>query len=373
MSNLSKPESPPSPGRRTFIRQSTALLPLVSAWPQTVIAQPQTCTGARYKLIFASPYNSELWLSSPHMHQQLKHNIEDFSNGKICVEIRDKGSQGVGHDLAVQVSRGVIQGALLSVSNLSPIVPKLDILNIPFWAAESQAYLNLITSDLWQQQVTEQIRAQGDVAILLYHLPGARTLTSTRQYGKLLKTPSDIIDVVFRVPVSQVLRQFYQLCGTTPVQVAWHKAAMLAANKRFDALDPSVTGLYDGPNGLNQHIGAVSLINSVQDGWVSVINQRWLKSLPRKLRIAVWEGAEKTFVQHLSMARQAALYCQRGLLRNGATIYYPSADEMASWQEIGGYQRREWHATKVALLGKLSAFDAFVAATQVNNGLTFPT
>ncbi|WP_125716653.1 TRAP transporter substrate-binding protein [Pseudoalteromonas rubra] len=373
MSSLRNPPGPSSVGRRTFLRQSAALLSLLGTGLPAFSAQQQNCTGARHRLIFASPYDSDLWLSSPHMHQQLKYNIEDFSNGKICVEIRDKGQQGVGHELAVQVSRGAIQGALLSVSNLSPIVPKLDILNIPFWAAQSQSYLNLITSKLWQQQVSEQLRTQGELAILLYHLPGARTLTSTRQYGKLLKTPSDIIDVVFRVPASQVLRQFYQLCGTTPVPVAWKKAATLAANRRFDALDPSVTGLYNGPNGLNRHVGAVSLINSVQDGWVSVINQQWLKSLPRKLRIAVWEGAEKTFTQHLPVARQAALYCQRGLLRNGATIYYPSADEMAAWQEIGGYQRREWHATKVALLGKVSAFDAFVAATQVNNGLTFPS
>ncbi|MCG7535203.1 TRAP transporter substrate-binding protein DctP [Pseudoalteromonas sp. OOF1S-7] len=364
---------PSFPERRTFLRQSAVLLPLLGTGLPALSAQQQSCAGARHRLIFASPYDSDLWLSSPHMHQQLKHNIEDFSNGKICVEIRDKGQQGVGHELAVQVSRGAIQGALLSVSNLSPIVPKLDILNIPFWAAQSQPYLNLITSKLWQQQITDKILAQGKLAILLHHLPGARTATSTRQYGKVLKTPGDITDIVFRVPASQVLRQFYQLCGTTPVQVEWKKTAMLAASKRFDALDPSVTGLYNGPGGLNQHIGAVSMINSVQDGWVSVINQQWLNSLPRKLRIAVWEGAEKTFTQHLSMARRAALYCQRGLLRNGATIYYPSAAEMAAWQDIGGYQRREWHATKVALLGKVSTFDAFVAATQVNNGLTFPT
>ncbi|ALU44210.1 TRAP transporter substrate-binding protein [Pseudoalteromonas rubra] len=359
--------------RRAFLRQSIALLPLLGACLPSFSAQQQSCPDARYRMTFASPYDSDLWLSSPHMHQQLKHNIEDFSNGKICVEIRDKGKQGVGHELAVQVSRGTIQGALLSVSNLSPIVPKVDILNIPFWAAQPQSYLNLITSKLWQQQVSDQIRTQSKVAILLYHLPGARTLTSTRHYGKLLKTPSDIADVIFRVPASRVLRQFYKLCGTTPVQVAWKKAAMLAESKRFDALDPSVTGLYNGPNGLNRHIGGVSLINSVQDGWVSVVNQQWLTSLPRKLRIAVWEGAQKTFVQHLPMAHQAELYCQRGLLKNGATIYYPSADEVAAWQDIGGYQRREWYATKVALLGKASTFDAFVAATQVNNGLTFPT
>jgi hypothetical protein len=40
----------------------------------------------------------------------------------------------------------------------------------------------------------------------------------------------------------------------------------------------------------------------------------------------------------------------------GVQFYSPSDDELAQWQEAGGYQRSEWDDFKVELAGSMDTF-----------------
>ncbi len=323
---------------------------------------------AKYHMVFASPYASEDEHFSPHMHQQLKKNIQEITQGKIYVDIQDKGKLGVGTELMAKVSRGHISAALVSVSNLSPAAPKLDILNIPFWSANNQDYLNLITSQTWQKLIIERIVKQGRIDILFHYVPGPRTASSTKTYGKTFKTPQDLQGVTFRIPSSKSLRKYYDLVGTNSVKVAWKKVAYLAKNGRIDALDPSVIGLHNGPGGLRDHIGVISAIESVHDGWVAVINQHWLNSLPLNLRLLLRDAAEKTFQQHLSKVVDITHACISDFNRRGTKIYIPTDEEKAFWIKQCGHQRPEWNAVKNRILGKTAEFHKLLDATKINNG-----
>ncbi|MBD1580911.1 TRAP transporter substrate-binding protein DctP [Pseudoalteromonas sp. S16_S37] len=357
--------------RRTFAKK-LALLGAGLALPMPMWANEQCnnlhgseldkCNKAQVHMVFASPYDTNQWRSSPHMHQQLKKNIEQFSEGKIYFDIQHNGVLGVGTELTALVARGSIHGALISVSNLTPILGALDILNVPFWCSERHNYLKLITSKIWQQQIIAKIHQQGKLQILMHYLPGTRTVTSTKHYGKTIKTPQDMREIVFRIPASKVLQQFYDLCGTSPVQVPWKKAATLAQGGRIDALDPSIVGLFNGPNNLKEHLGVVSQIKSVQDGWLFVVNQTWFNSLSTKLRNALHDAAQQTFEQHLAQIPRIERYCELGLKQLGTKVYTPSVDEMAQWHAIAGHQRPQWQPFKKALLGDEALFGKFFDA-----------
>ncbi|OHU95428.1 hypothetical protein BIW53_11035 [Pseudoalteromonas byunsanensis] len=324
----------------------------------------EKCRQASINMVFASPYDTQQWRSSPHMHQQLKKNIEYFSEGKIYLNTFHKGTLGVGTELAVHTARGAIQAALISVSNLTPILPALDILNIPFWCAGQQQYLNLIASKTWQDHVLHKIHKQGKLNILMHYLPGARTVTSTKRYGATIKTPTDMQDIVFRIPASKVLNQFYDLCGTRAVQVPWKKVATLAEGGRIEALDPSIVGLFNGPNNLRQHLGVVSKINSVQDGWLLVVNQPWFNALPLNLKHALRDAANKTFKEHLELQPSIAQYCEHSLKKLGTDIYEPNKEELKQWYELAGPQQPQWLPFKRALLGSEQLFKQFFEAAQ---------
>ena len=323
---------------------------------------------AKHTLNFCSPYPSHDYQFAPHMHAYLKKNIQEMSAGQIYVNIIDNGLQGIGTELMAKVSRGHIEAALVSVSNLSPAAPALDILNIPFWSASNQDYLNLITSPTWQNLINKQIYAQGKIDILFHYVPGARTLTSTKKYNKIIKKPEDIQDIIFRVPSSKVLKNFYQLAGNTPINVNWRNVANLARNGRIQAMDPGIIGLYNGPDGLRDHIGTISQIDSVHDGWVAVISQHWLNNLPPRLRIVLRDAADKTFLDHLRITPEITQHCITGLKNRGCKLYRPTEEEKQQWIELCGHQRPEWRATKKKLLGKEALFSQLLEATQQNNG-----
>ncbi|MCF6435002.1 TRAP transporter substrate-binding protein DctP [Pseudoalteromonas sp. MMG022] len=331
---------------------------------QNALEELEKCRRANFNMMFASPYDTHKWRSSPHMHQQLKNNVEHFSDGKIYFNTFDNGILGVGTELAVHTARGAIQAALISVSNLTPILPALDILNIPFWCAEQQQYLNLISSNTWQNHVLKKIHQQGKLTILMHYLPGARTVTSTKRYGEVIKTPQDMLDIVFRIPASKVLNQFYDLCGTRAVQVPWKKVATLAEGGRIEALDPSIVGLFNGPNNLRKHLGVISSINSVQDGWLFVVNQPWFNALPLKLKHALHDAASKTFTEHLAQQPNIARYCERSLKKLGTDIYVPNQEEIAQWHALAGPEQPQWLPFKRQLLGSEKGFMRFFEAAQ---------
>ncbi|WP_105167381.1 TRAP transporter substrate-binding protein [Pseudoalteromonas sp. T1lg23B] len=331
---------------------------------QKTLEELEKCRRANFNMVFASPYDTHQWRASPHMHQQLKNNIEYFSEGKIYLDTYHNGALGVGTELAVHTARGAIQAALISVSNLTPILPALDILNIPFWCAGQQQYLNLISSKTWQDHVLNKIHKQGKLNILMHYLPGARTVTSTKRYGATIKTPKDMQDIVFRIPASKVLNQFYDLCGTRPVQVPWKKVATLAEGGRIEALDPSIVGLFNGPNELRKHLGVISKIDSVQDGWLLVVNQPWFNALPLKLQHALHDAANKTFKEHLEQQPSIAQYCEHGLKKLGTDIYQPNKEEIAQWHALAGPDQPQWLPFKRALLGSEKLFMQFFAAAQ---------
>ncbi|BBN80472.1 hypothetical protein PA25_04570 [Pseudoalteromonas sp. A25] len=322
----------------------------------------EKCNKAFAKMIFASPYDTKQWRSCPHMHQQLKKNIEQFSDEKIYFDIFHKGALGVGTELTALVARGSIHGALISVSNLTPILSALDILNIPFWCSERHNYLKLLSSKIWQEQIIDKIHQQGKLQILMHYLPGTRTATSTKHYGKTIKTPNDMHDVVFRIPASKVLQQFYDLCGTSAVRVPWKKAATLAKGGRIEALDPSVVGLFNGPGNLKEHLGVISQIKSVQDGWLLVVNQSWFNGLPSKLRQALLDASEKTFHEHLAQIPRVEQYCELALKQLGTQFYTPSVDEIAQWHAKAGHQLPQWRSFKQNLLGDEALFSKFYDA-----------
>jgi len=344
--------------------------PLLAATSPSFEAENTFRNTAEYIMVYASPYLSKDDNYCPHMHYELKKNIQEMSSGRIYVDIKDGGILGTGHELMAKVARGVISAALVSVSNLTPAAPELDILNIPFWSSQEQDYLNLVTSNTWKELIIDRIRSQGKFDILFPYLPGSRTASSTMKYGKTIKSPDEIKDIIFRIPNSHSLKTFYELAGTSPVDVDWVNVAYMAKHGRIDAMDPSIIGLHNGPRGLRHHICSISQIQSVYDGWLAVVSQQWYNYLPLDLRLVLKDASEKTFREHLISVSQITDACTRSFEGSGTRIYTPSNEEKDEWISRCGPTKPEWTAIKKAILGDEKTFQKLVEATKINNGYT---
>ncbi|EAQ67204.1 hypothetical protein MED121_14794 [Marinomonas sp. MED121] len=347
--------------------------PLLADSPLSNEKENAMRANADYIMVYASPYSTQDHQFCPHMHHELKKNIEEMSSGRIYLDIQDTGVLGTGHELMAKVSRGAISAALVSVSNLAPAAPELDILNIPFWSSKEQDYLNLVTSDTWKNLIIKRIKSQGKLDILFHYLPGSRTVSTTMKNPNVIKRPDELQGVIFRVPNSHSLKTFYQLAEASPVDVDWLNVSRMAKSGRIHAMDPSIIGLHNGPLGLREHIGSISQIQSVYDGWMAVVSQQWYSTLPTDLKLVLKDASEKTFRQHLDSVSKIRKACTQSFEDQGTLIYTLTDDERNEWVSRFGPTNETWTAVKRNILGDDKTFEKLLEATKINNGYRIST
>ncbi len=313
---------------------------------------------AKYVFNFSSPYFTSEHLTTPHAHLEIKQLIETYTKNKVFVKIHDGGVNGIGSELSKSVSFGFSQGALLSVSNLAPMAPEVDILNIPFWSSGETEYLRLFNSKLWEKHVLSNMKSD-KIQVLFPYVVGARTATSTRRYGKLIKSPEDFVGIRFRVPGSKSLRVFYELTKAKPISIPWKHCAKTAHGGRYDALDPSVVGLYSGPGYLNKELGIISEIESVHDGWVAIGNTGFIESLDSKTRIQFLDAFKEIQVEQLKLYKRSKVFCAEEFAKLGTKIYTPTPKEKKVLSDLFGHTNPAWEPVKKRFLGNngIAIFD----------------
>jgi hypothetical protein len=67
-------------------------------------------------------------------------------------------------------------------------------------------------------------------------------------------------------------------------------------------------------------------------------------------------ASEITFQQNLAKVPAARNYAMAELQKSGVSFHSLSDDQLAAWQEAGGYQRSEWDDYKADLAGSMDAF-----------------
>lgn len=317
-------------------------------------------TLARYVFNFSSPYYTSDHLTTPHAHLAIKRLIEAYTKNKIFVKIHESGAKGIGSELSKSVSYGFSQGALLSVSNLSVMAPEVDVLNIPFWCSKESEYLRLFSSQLWDKYVLSKMKPH-KIQVLFPYVVGTRTATSTKRYGKLIRSPGDFVGLRFRIPGSESLKLFYELANARPVAIPWKHCAKTARGGRYDGLDPSLIGLYSGPGDLKTELGIISEIESVHDGWVAIGNTDFIESLDSKTRIRFFDAFEEIQVEQVKLQKRAKGFCTEKFAELGVRIYTPAPEEKKELSDSFGHSNPAWEPVKKRLLGDdgLAVFDAF--------------
>ena len=196
---------------------------------------------------------------------------------------------------------------------------------------------------------------------MLPYVVGARTATSTKKFGKTIKSPEDFVGIKFRIPGSKSLKNFYSLTKAKPRTVAWKLCAVNAENGRFDALDPAIAGLYSGPNGLRDHLGVISDIETVQDGWVGIANIDCLKSLDGETKKEFNAAWEKIQVAQRGVYETCRDNCTEEFKKLGTKVYVPTKAEKDELAKQFGHTHSSWDPIKKNLLGDdgLKVFDEF--------------
>ncbi|WP_298837221.1 TRAP transporter substrate-binding protein [uncultured Roseobacter sp.] len=309
--------------------------------------------AAEHIMTVATAYVLGASRSYPIMQLDLKENIQNATNGKIYVKLAPGGQLGAGGSLVQKVQGGTIQAAQHSLSNFAPFASTVDLINMPYLCGSNQRFTNLVTSDYWNSQVHPGVEAAGFKALFYVNIDPRVVAVRKGGAGAVL-SPGDLSGVKFRVPGSKMLQQYYRMVGANPTPVAWGETPSAIKQGVADALDPSVGALY--VFGFKDILSHVTFTQAVPDSQVYSCNLEWFNSLPADVQEGVMWGSEMTAHQNLSKVPSARAYAMSELAKSGVQFHALSSDQLAEWQDAGGYQRSEWDPFKTELAGSMDAF-----------------
>ncbi|SIS67551.1 Tat (twin-arginine translocation) pathway signal sequence [Roseivivax lentus] len=333
-------------------------------WSSEAVAQTQQEEREReqaadHVMTLATAYVLGASRSYPIMQLDLKENIQNATNGKVYVKLAPGGQLGAGGALAQAVQTGTIQCAQHSLANFAPFASTVDLINLPYFCGSNQRFVNLVNSDAWKSEVHPKIESSGFKA-LFYVVIDPRVVAVRAGGAGPVLAPSDLAGVKFRVPGSAMLQQYYRMVGANPTPVAWGETPSAIKQGVADALDPSVGALY--VFGFSDILSHVTFTQAVPDSQVYSVNLEWFNSLPADVQEGIEFAGEMTAHQNLAKVPSARAYAMSELTKAGVEFHTLSDDQLAVWQEAGGYQREEWNDFKVELAGSMETFDRLAEA-----------
>ncbi|WP_299944411.1 TRAP transporter substrate-binding protein [uncultured Ruegeria sp.] len=325
---------------------------------QTAKEESEREKAAEHVMTVATAYVMGASRSYPIMQLDLKENIQNATNGKVYVKLAPGGQLGAGGALVQKVQGGTIQAAQHSLSNFAPFASTVDLINMPYLCGSNQRFTNLVHSDTWKNEVHPKVEAAGFKA--LFYVVIDPRVVAVRQGGNAIMTPSDMSGVKFRVPGSKMLQQYYRMAGANPTPVAWGETPSAIKQGVADALDPSVGALY--VFGFKDILSNVTFTQAVPDSQVYSCNLEWFNSMPADVQDGIMWGSEMTSHQNLAKVPSARAFAMAELNKAGVQFHSLSDDQLAEWQDAGGYQRSEWDPFKTELAGSMENFDKLVEA-----------
>ncbi|WP_050602529.1 TRAP transporter substrate-binding protein [Ruegeria sp. 6PALISEP08] len=325
---------------------------------QTAKEEREREQAAEHVMTVATAYVLGASRSYPIMQLDLKENIQNATNGKIYVKLAPGGQLGAGGSLVQKVQGGTIQAAQHSLSNFAPFASTVDLINMPYLCGSNQRFTNLVHSDTWENEVHPKVEAAGFKALFYVNIDPR--VVAVRQGGNAVITPGDMSGIKFRVPGSKMLQQYYRMVGANPTPVAWGETPSAIKQGVADALDPSVGALF--VFGFKDILSHVTFTQAVPDSQVYSCNLEWFNSMPADVQDGIMWGSEMTAHQNLSKVPSARAYAMAELNKAGVEFHSLSDDQLAEWQDAGGYQNADWDPFKTELAGSMENFEKLVEA-----------
>jgi TRAP-type C4-dicarboxylate transport system substrate-binding protein len=380
MSRQGKDRNAATPERRRFFEVvgrygfTTAIMALTGGylWSDAELAhaaddEAAMEKSAKHVMLFATEYKNDDYKTYPIPQTQFKQNLQKLTGNAVYVKLFPSGQLGIGPALAQKVQNGTVQGGSVSLSNFSPFAPSVDVITIPFCCGDNQRFANLVTSSVWNGEITPKVTVKG-YKPMFYFTVDPRTIATRKGMHKTVKTPDDMRGVKMRVPASKLLQQFYRLAGANPTVVAWGETPSALKQGVADALDPAVGALYTF--GFIDIVESITLVDSVPDAQMFAANYGWYQSLPKDLQMKFEEASEKTQGESFAQIPVARKNSMDAFGKAGVTFYKPTAAEHQRWVDVAGAQRPEWNDIKKELAGSLDTFEKLRVAANTKGKFT---
>ena len=303
--------------RRALLAVICALVLVPAAWSPSLAAE----TTLRISL--------QLPLKS-HLGQNLllfKEEVERESNGEIEVQIFDSAQLYKDNEVPQAVGTGQIEMGVASLTRYVGDIPAVDIFYMPFVFHTPELVNAAVAPD-------SPVRAPLDEAILD---TGARVLW-WQAYGNNvllskeapIKTPSDMKGKKARV-YGKTLGNWVETLGGAPTLISGSEQYIAYQRGTVDIGMTGASGVE--ARKLWEVMDTITVTNNATIEFIVVVNEDFWQGLSEEHKTIITAAArkaEKTVRDEVASIEQAAFEAAES---NGMTVYRPTAEEVAAWQQ----------------------------------------
>lgn len=214
--------------------------------------------------------------------------VKAKTNGQIIVKPYFGSSLLKGAQLksSQMVAKGVIDCAIDSTINISPVIPEANIFHLPFFLNNFQN-LDKVKNGAAGKAVFDAMKAKR-LQPLAWAENGFRQLTNSKI---LVKKPADMKDLRVRVVGNPLFIETFRQLGADPVNMNWGDAVAGFQQGVVDGQENPVGVLV--PIQIYQYHKYVSLWNYVVDPLIIYWNQREWKSFPKDIQDKIMAAAKE--------------------------------------------------------------------------------
>lgn len=251
--------------------------------------------------------------------------VEQYTNGRIDVQIFPSNQLGSEQEVAQAVRTGSIESEILYTGNLVPLAPSVGVMMLPYaFTSTDQAHAAM---DALTDPLNERLPGEAGVRILGYLEKGFRVLTNGEREVKNLE---DLQGLKIRVSKNNIAIETFRSWGLDPIPMAWPEV--------FPALQQ---GVIDGQE--NPYTTAVSMkFNEVQDYiteihyliWSGplIVSERWYQGLDDDLQDALNKAGREAALYGRQNSAEETEKAKEALAEMGMTLSGAPEDE-EKWQE----------------------------------------
>ncbi|MCL1999797.1 MAG: TRAP transporter substrate-binding protein [Planctomycetes bacterium] len=184
-----------------------------------------------------SPWNRAALIFADHVNGKLgdKYRVEVFGNGVLC--------QRNWRVMFEMTQANDSQIGLESATTLGSLVPEIGAINMPFLFDDTAHVSRFIAArcPAWESWFNQKILDQNLVILAATPRPFRQINNNVR----IIRTPADIKDMIFRVPMTPLFVQIFEALGAKPVPLSSGEIYTAIQLGTVQGEDNSITVQYD--------------------------------------------------------------------------------------------------------------------------------
>lgn len=267
----------------------------------------------------------------------LKNVIERGTQGKVRVQIHPANGLGTAREQIEQTRLGVVQ-ATIQESAVSTVYQPIQVFSIPYTFSTHAIAWAVYDSDFAREFFAEMADTVGLDVIGVGENGGFRNFTSN---GRLIRSPEDMKGLKIRTQEHAGQMAMVRALGAAATPIAYSELYTALQTGVVDGQENAIPTIYQV--NLQEVQDYLTLDNHIYGAYYTVVNSRWLNSLPEDFRRIVRDAGRQAAVASRGMARVS----EWELLARGGQdfkeIYAPNAEEMASFRDIARPAYLEWY------------------------------